>query len=436
MSLLQIGDVHYPTFVEQWTNVDNKDKGTTGGIAGHFSRPISSIIAREISKEVSRGAISAIVICGDLTDRGLLQDFDRAVAYLEAAIDAGGTIPSESVHLLPGNHDVDLADEMAFTDLTSKRFDTLESRLLLGKSVLSLTKDFRISTHASGNAVITVGSLNSSKANGAPRLFPSITVDDPVAELLRSVDPDGILTDSKSLVAKVSDTSPSMSIQEILDIPMIDPDDLDEIENSSSANQTGLMIVAAHHGFLPQATPRFGPYTEMINGGQVRRRLLALSRPVLYLHGHIHEDSVETIRGSGSNAGIDGPPIVAIAAPLLSEGFNRIVVEFGENGRVLGLLLYRIRVDRGTGGLVSSVPTRIPLAARKTIPVHLREFFSTLMANRASSGGDLIRLGAEERFSLGADVVEAATVEAAWSGLIELGSDPADSFVEQEYTFK
>ncbi|TFD36288.1 hypothetical protein E3T34_01040 [Cryobacterium sp. TMT1-62] len=436
MSLLQIGDVHYPTFMGQWTSVDNKDKGTTGGIPGHFSKPIASIIAREISKEVSSGAIAAIVICGDLTDRGDLGGFDQATEYLETAIGVGETIPPESVHLLPGNHDVDLADEMAFTDLTSKRFDVLESRLLLEKSVLSLTKDFRISTHASGNALITVGSLNSTKANGAPRLFPSITVDDPVAELLRSVDPHGILTDSKSLVAKVTVTSPSMSIQEILDIPMIDPNDLDEIEDSSSSNQSGLMVVAAHHGFLPQATPRFGPYTEMINGGQVRRRLLALSRPVLYLHGHIHEESLETIRGSGSNAGVDGPPIVAIAAPLLSEGFNRIVVEFGAHGRVLGLLLYRIRVDRGTGGLVSSVPIRIPLAARKTIPVHLRAFFSTLMEYRASSGGDLIRLGAEARFSLSADEVETATVEAAWSGLIELDSDPADSFVEQEYSFR
>jgi hypothetical protein len=433
MSLLQLGDVHFPLFSSQWTDVDNKDNGETANLPGHFSKPISSLIASAISAEMKRAKPAAIIVCGDLTDRGQLNGFDQAADYLAKAI--GGSA-FDDVHLLPGNHDVDLADQMPFVDLTSDRFEVLQSRLSAMGSPFRITKDSRETSHTSGTSTLFVTSLNTAKANGAPRLFPNITIKDPVAELLRGVDPDNLLTNSKKLFAHVSGSDPAISLQEVLDIPMIDPSDLDSVCTRGGEMKSGLFVVAAHHGFLPQATPRFGPYTEMVNGGQVRRRLLALDRPVLYLHGHIHQDSLEVIRGSGSTAGVAGPPLVSIAAPLLEDGFNRLDVEFTAEGRVLGILLYRLRVDRGTGGLIKAAPERIPIGARRTVPVHLRSFFTEMMSNWAASGEDFVRVGSSPEFALTAPQVEAAVVEAAWSGLIEPRSDPRDSFLEQEYTFR
>lgn len=433
LSLLQLGDIHYPVFSTEWTDVDNKDRADTANLPGHFSKPISTLIATAISNEVQRSSPSAIVVCGDLTDRGQLDGFDQAANYLSKAL---GEEASRTVHLLPGNHDVDLTGKMKFADLTSHRFGVLQDRLTALGSPFQVTKDSRESTHSSGTSALLLTSLNSAKANGAPRLFPSVVPQDPVAEALRALDADQILTSSKKLVASVSGSNPSISVQEMLDIPMIDPGDLDAVTARGSSRESGLLVVAAHHGFLPQATPRFGPYTEMVNGGQVRRRLLELDRPVLYLHGHIHQDSLEIIRGAGSTAGIAGPPVISIAAPLLAEGFNRLDVEFTSSGRVLGIFLYRLRVDRGTAGITSAAPERIPIAPRRTIPPNLRGFFAALMKVWAASGEDLIRMGAQPEFGLSAEQVQDATVEAAWSGLIEPRSDPRDAFSEQEYTFR
>ncbi len=47
---------------------------------------------------------------------------------------------------------------------------------------------------------------------------------------------------------------------------------------------------------------RIAPYTEVVNGGNVRRRLTNCGKPVVYLHGHIHDDPgpARTLGGLGN----------------------------------------------------------------------------------------------------------------------------------------
>ena len=60
-----------------------------------------------------------------------------------------------------------------------------------------------------------------------------------------------------------------------------------------------LSVIVAHHNLLPQRLPRLAPYTELVNGGALRASLGELGKPVLYLHGHIHEDPIEILRSPG-----------------------------------------------------------------------------------------------------------------------------------------
>lgn len=437
-TILQLGDVHYANFVKQWSDVDDKDKGkaqSPAGLRDYLTRPIPNVVAAAIEREIRLAPDCAVVLCGDLADRGDLNQFQSAAKYLSDAVGVDSVVPSARVHLVPGNHDVDLETEMPFVDLSPARFLVLQGRLDAAGTPIKVTTELRHGLYGTADGAVSIHSLNSTKANGAPRLFAPIALADPVADLLKSVDSGDILTDSKKLVATLS-ADAKLVVQEALDIPMLDPVSLDQIQSWSDGNPTELLVIAAHHGFLPQAIPRLGPYTEMVNGGQVRRRLLQLNRPVIYLHGHIHEDVVEVIRGTGSPRGSSGPPLVTIAAPMLSDGFNRLDIEFGSGGYPLGVVLQRIRADRHTGSVARSPVEMIPLSARRSIAAKHRDFFAKFMDLHGTSGADLIDIGAKMPDPLPPGVVEDVIVEACWSGVIERASHVWSNFEDQEFTFR
>jgi hypothetical protein len=105
---------------------------------------------------------------------------------------------------------------------------------------------------------------------------------------------------------------------------------------------TNLPIVLAHHNILPQTTARLDIYTEVINGGLVRSRLLQSTCPVIYCHGHIHDDPIEIIASPPFSSG----PLVSISAPPFSMGFNLIEIWYGQKNVALGCVVKPYRLGR------------------------------------------------------------------------------------------
>jgi hypothetical protein len=184
-----------------------------------------------------------------------------------------------------------------------------------------------------------VFSVNSCFGCGEYRLYPA-----PLREALAK-----LLADEGE-----SGGSPSDTVAEQLDSPAFDDAHLSEIvEHMAEAGSLVPAIVLGHHAILPQATPRIALYTEVMNGGVARYRLTECASPIVYCHGHIHENPVEVVIHP------DKPsrPLILVSAPQLSAGFNLIRFYFTDAGMVLGCEVIRY-TSQSFGGVQASSPIR------------------------------------------------------------------------------
>jgi hypothetical protein len=126
-----------------------------------------------------------------------------------------------------------------------------------------------------------------------------------------------------------------------------------------------LPVVVFHHNLLPQHLPRIAPYTELINGGYLRGRLLDLDRPVILLHGHLHSTVLEYVARCG-DAGI-----YCLGSTKFVEGFDVLDLHFSSVGP-LGFTIYRFRI--GDDGQQKWSSEEISFARR----AHTLNVFSSL----------------------------------------------------------
>jgi hypothetical protein len=99
-------------------------------------------------------------------------------------------------------------------------------------------------------------------------------------------------------------------------------------------------FVCGHHNLVPQDVLRISPYTEMVNSGAFRAAMMNAQRPIIYLHGHIHQDPITILR-DGSDA---QSMLILVSAPLLEDGFNVVVIEFDDDGIALGCNIEKYRL--------------------------------------------------------------------------------------------
>jgi DNA-binding transcriptional LysR family regulator len=182
----------------------------------------------------------------------------------------------------------------------------------------------------------------------------------------------------------------------------------------------------------------------MTNGGQVREALLKFGEPVLYLHGHVHRDSVEVIRGGPGQS--EGGPVVAVAAPDFRQGFNRLTVEFSSSGEPLGVIIERFRYDP-TDGIVrlESPSQRLALAQKRLTDERFRPIMSYLHSRGQALGGTLVRIITGELplydnvpfpYSVSVDELAEFMSVAVWQGWFSLQPRTAVlDFEEREYFF-
>jgi len=367
LRIVQIGDIHFPESKDKRI-ADIKDHSLSGTLSDTIVPKALQAVMRSLINVRNQLKPNALLICGDLTSKGELSGYNDCVKYIVDAMDLTSSAhwPTSSLHVVPGNHDVDrklckvpgatLYDKFVPLDVTWKN---------VALPVLA-TSTVRSAIASNGDCKLAIYSLNSCLGCGERRYLPGPIRDELQAVIDRYVT-SAPPADAFELVAEQLDT-PAFADNDISIL----------IDAIHLLDSTTLPVVLAHHNLLPQALLRIELYTEVINGGLVRSRLAACHRPLLYCHGHIHSDPVEIVSDPRSLGG----QLVSISAPCIEDGFNLIEIQYGRHARPLGCVLtaYRLRND---GGCEPTAPVRVPLVAPRDARTAADELLGA--AIRASS---------------------------------------------------
>jgi hypothetical protein len=361
-----------------------------------------------------------VLICGDLTTKGDLNAYRDCVTYLKANL-ALDTFDKNYWHVVPGNHDVARKTlepgESPFPTL----FTSLESvwTKILGRSPLAVS-DVRVSDIPVLESQLTLFSLNSCVGCGEWRkLSPAMR-----GSLQLEI--------SRMLSAELDEARRFALVAEQLDSPVFDDQDITSLCNQVKALPAHrIPIILAHHNLLPQATIRADIYTELLNGGALRSRLARLNRPVVYCHGHIHDDPIESV----AFAGFPTSQIVSVSAPLAAEGYNLLRFHFSVSGLPLGIEIIKCRLQNH-GDVEEESGLRVSFVAAASARYHPNEtFLRAIEACRSQQEPirDVQRRMATPRPQTAS--LAMLLKEAEWYGLVALQNrdsmDPHDVRVER-----
>lgn len=337
--LLQIGDVHLPGARLKPRPIDEKDKRFPVDLKHIISGQPTKRVFKKIYERLQSGEVEAIIFMGDLTDLGDLDGYRSCAKYIANALQLGesGVMSDVKCGIVFGNHDINraLAQEPGLTQKFAPLSHALRAEGLPPPTIgavdwMSLER---------GHARATVALLNSCWGCGAKEFIP----EEFRADVAAAID---------AALARGGDERVTRAYYDRqFDTPAFSDDTLDALANPPTEMGNGLLIACAHHNLFPQRQPRLAPYTELINSGAVRGTLLELARPVVYLHGHIHEDPIEVLLGDS------GEPLVSISAPEASEGFNEIEFVFNSAGAPLSCRVTKWRFDKS--GVFRSQPPRV-----------------------------------------------------------------------------
>lgn len=361
--ILQIGDVHLPTAAQAMRNVDQKDKAFSVELRNIISSVPTKVVFKQIYKLLDDGGVDAILFMGDLTDRGHLDNYRRASAFLANALQIGegrnhGTV---AVGIVPGNHDINR--ELAKQPGLATKFMPLNDHLIASRlPVLPSEQTISLSV-TSGQAALDINLMNSCWGCGASEYIP--------AEFR-----DGIGRAIEASIAKGGAEALQTYYDRQFDTPAFANDSIEEIvQRASAVDPNALLVVAAHHNLLPQRLTRLAPYTELVNSGTLRASLMAAGRPVVYLHGHIHEDPIEIMAMPAGEA------VISISAPAAENGFNLLEFNFTRSGLPLSCNIYPWRFS-GAGILHRAPTITVPLIGRRrrSHDATLAKIYAHLMA--------------------------------------------------------
>lgn len=376
LRIIQVGDVHLPGASISRRPVDSKDNRFPADLRNVIAAPPTKRVFQAIYKLIETGKISALLFMGDLTDIGKLNGYQACARYIRNALQLG---PGEQYeHLItgivPGNHDINR--EVAKKPGLATKFHPLQ-QALASASLKPMPVARPIWLQAKeGQAAAKIGLLNSCWGCGSKEYIP-IEFRDAVFGAIEKSIADG--NDEKTVRAYYDRQ---------FDTPAFSDDTITELANLE-AKGGELLIVAAHHNILPQRQARLAPYTELVNSGSIRATLCDLSRPVIYLHGHIHEDPVEVIHVPG------GEPLACISAPAASDGFNELEFIFSKVGAPLSVRIIPWRFNPSgilrpaKAILISLIGTR-----RRSHNRTIAEIYALLLKSNQMYWDELLRAAA------------------------------------------
>ena len=399
--LLQVGDVHFDE-AQKRRDIDTKDAGVAEALADALAPQPLEVVVRQMTMFTD---IDALLFCGDLTSYGDLGVYVDSLRYLESSL-AMRTRVEDVVHAVPGNHDIDrdLVDPDSSGDLLAK-FTPLVNAWKAESIPVLATSAIRHTDVAVGNACARIFSANSCIGCGEHRR--------------QALDP-AFIRDLEDRSA-AGDLDAKKTLYEQLDAPMFLQEDVAQLASGvRDMSENMVPVVLAHHNLLPQRIVRLQPYGEMVNSGIVRTSLATAAYPVIYLHGHIHDDPIELIEQVHPRSG----KVISIAAPRLTDGFNVIDLLCGHQGLPLGVVVRRWRYQAG-GDITPDAPVKVPLRQRQdachpetgnvldTLE-HLghcrwKSFIETYRAQHGSEWSD--------------EQIQDALLEAQWAGLVAIENE-------------
>lgn len=350
LTILQIGDLHFDQ-ADMAPDADQKDTKVAPSLVAASAPGRFPAVMKAVQRRCAKNLPDGVAFCGDLTTRGCLSVYQRCLNYLDENLGLSEKRywSDERIHAVPGNHDVkrSLADPNG--ENFFGKFEPLTAYWReLNTDVLACDRVRSTSIGEQGSQVQAF-SLNSCVGCGERRARRG-EFTEALREELEQKEKEG---DQKAIDA----------LWEGLDTPLFEADHLEQLgEEIDDLDRAVLPVVTSHHNLLPQATPRVEIYSELLNGGAARTRLASHGRPILYLHGHIHDDPIELIEQHYPHLG----RILSISAPEFREGFNLIAIEFGTSGRPMGATITHYRYERG-GEVRPKPEIRIGLASRDEV---------------------------------------------------------------------
>lgn len=319
LSLLQIGDIHYPKYKNEQT-VDIKFGGAEG-IENSVGGRKLAIVLKEIDTQVRSKSIENILFMGDFTDKGSCEEFKNCLKTLCCSL---GTNLHKCISV-PGNHDLTsyVDDFERHKDLYVKfnEFEEINNEHEL-QGFKIFYDSFKHHDHLEKNYNTSITTINTALGCN------EITFVEKFKSLIDSLGRDKI----RELIGE--------DFHRHFDCPFVDRNVFDDIKQKSN---DGLMsIIIAHHNLLPQRIPRFALFPEIINSGSTRDVFASIPQPVIYLHGHTHDEFIDIINHADNYRNIG---VIAISAPLMSEGFNKISIVFSDKNTPLSIAVEQIRFD-------------------------------------------------------------------------------------------
>ncbi|MDU0362488.1 metallophosphoesterase [Rhizobium sp. 25PS6] len=360
--ILQVGDIHYPDWQLVPSEIDAKDHKFAPNISESLRSSAFRAVLRKLRHLASSETMNGVVFVGDFTSRGKSEFLEGAFRHFSLLCrGSGATSQTTPLLFVPGNHDVDRKDALELGTIEKFRnISQLAERF--GWQPVPLDRPVSVVVGRSGSSMeilLVNTSVGSWELQNLPKflrdklrtedwstpidLGSSSSIDDgPAApNIAASPGPPGDLLDQ---------------YYNQLDTPYVSATMLTALMEHLLQPGRAFGVIVGHHNLLPQKTPRISPYAEMLNAGFVRTQILSANKPILYLHGHIHQDPIEVV----SDPRKPGSQLISISAPEIGSGFNEIILFITDQDDLIGVRVIPYRTRPGDGTLVEEEHCFVP----------------------------------------------------------------------------